>query len=319
MPIFYSDSASFNDMQVTGSTSLSGSENVLTVAGSGSRVFVVSGSKGSLLEVIDIDTNTEVFAVASGSTNLVVVETSKRISLSGSVEITGSLSGQFSIPTASYSITSSYALSTAAAGFPFSGSAQITGSLGVTGSVSVTGSVRANAGFTGSLFGSSSFSTTASFAISSSRAVTSSFAITSSNATTASYAINAAAASSFPYTGSAVITGSLIVTGAFYLDDVRMETSSSIASASVVTVASYATGSYRSGFYTYVISSGSNMRSGQLIGVWTGSTVNYAEVSTTDIGNTATASFAIALSGNNVNLNFSAPGTWTVKTTTNLL
>jgi hypothetical protein len=53
--------------------------------------------------------------------------------------------------------------------------------------------------------------------------------------------------------------------------------------------------------------------------VWSGSTVRYTEVTTTDIGNTATASFAVAISGPNVRLNFTAPGVWTVKSIANLL
>jgi hypothetical protein len=53
--------------------------------------------------------------------------------------------------------------------------------------------------------------------------------------------------------------------------------------------------------------------------VWNGATVRYTEVTTTDIGNTATASFAVALSGANVQLNFTAPGSWTVKNISNLL
>ena len=53
--------------------------------------------------------------------------------------------------------------------------------------------------------------------------------------------------------------------------------------------------------------------------VWSGSTIRYTEVTTTDIGNTATASFAAVLLGGNVRLNFTAPGVWTVKSIANLL
>jgi hypothetical protein len=65
--------------------------------------------------------------------------------------------------------------------------------------------------------------------------------------------------------------------------------------------------------------SASNARAGQIMSVWSGSTVRYTEVTTTDIGNTATASFAVALSGANVNLSITAPGVWTVKSIANLL
>jgi hypothetical protein len=53
--------------------------------------------------------------------------------------------------------------------------------------------------------------------------------------------------------------------------------------------------------------------------VWNSGTVKYTEVTTTDVGNTNTASFAVALSGANVNLSFTAPGVWTVKSIANLL
>jgi hypothetical protein len=53
--------------------------------------------------------------------------------------------------------------------------------------------------------------------------------------------------------------------------------------------------------------------------VWNGSTVRYTEVTTTDIGNTNTASFAVGISGANVNLSLTAPGAWTVKSIANLL
>jgi hypothetical protein len=53
--------------------------------------------------------------------------------------------------------------------------------------------------------------------------------------------------------------------------------------------------------------------------VWNAATVKYTEVTTTDIGNTATASFAVTLSGANAQLSFTAPGVWTVKNISNLL
>ena len=53
--------------------------------------------------------------------------------------------------------------------------------------------------------------------------------------------------------------------------------------------------------------------------VWNGGSVRYTEVTTTDIGNTNTASFAVGISGANVNLSFTAPGVWTVKSIANLL
>jgi len=53
--------------------------------------------------------------------------------------------------------------------------------------------------------------------------------------------------------------------------------------------------------------------------VWSGSTIQYTEVTTNDIGNTNTASFAVTLATGNVRLSFTAPGVWTVKSIANLL
>jgi hypothetical protein len=168
--------------------------------------------------------------------------------------------------------------------------------LNSTGSQVISGSLTATS-FTGSLLGTSSY------------------------ALTASYVANA---SSFPYTGSAVITGSLIVTGSTSVQTLNVGASqfnntSSITVAGTTTISQLATGSYISAFYNYAILSASNARSGQIMSIWSGSSVKYTEVTTTDLGNTATASFAVALSGNNVQLNFTAPGSWTVRSIANLL
>jgi hypothetical protein len=42
-------------------------------------------------------------------------------------------------------------------------------------------------------------------------------------------------------------------------------------------------------------------------------------VTTNDIGNTNTASFAVTLATGNVRLSFTAPGVWTVRSIVNLL
>ncbi len=168
-----------------------------------------------------------------------------------------------------------------------------------TGSQSILGGLTATS-FTGSLQGTSSWA---------------------QNAVTASYVANA---SSFPYTGSAIITGSLTVTGSTNLQVLnigasQLNNTSSATTAGTTTVSSIATGSFTSAFYNYTIASGSNARAGQVMSVWSGGTIRYTEVTTTDIGNTATASFAVALSGANVNLSFTAPDVWTVKSIANLL
>jgi hypothetical protein len=121
------------------------------------------------------------------------------------------------------------------------------------------------------------------------------------------------------FTGSVGITGSLIITGSFDLGIAEFNSTSSTTTAGTTIVSSYATASYNSAFYNYYISSGSNARAGQIMSVWSGSTIQYTEVTTNDIGNTNTASFAVTLATGNVRLSFTAPGAWTVKSIVNLL
>ena len=164
--------------------------------------------------------------------------------------------------------------------------------------VIVTGS---NVILTGSLFGTSSWA---------------------QNSITASYVANAA---SFPYTGTAIISGSLIVTGSIAvtgslsIGNSQFNNTSSITAAGTTTISSLSTGSYISAFYNYAVVSSTNSRAGQIMAIWNGSTIRYTEVVTSDIGSTSTVSFATVLSGNNVNLNVTAPAGWTVRTITNFL
>jgi hypothetical protein len=62
------------------------------------------------------------------------------------------------------------------------------------------------------------------------------------------------------------------------------------------------TGSYNSAFFDYFASSGSNFRAGTVIAGWSGSSVNYTEYATTDVGNTNQLSMSVDLSGSFVRL-----------------
>jgi hypothetical protein len=125
MPIFSTNTASINLLQVTGSSIFSGSSNVLTVLGSGSTIFTISGSDGAIFSINDDSTSSTLFNVSSASINILNVDTSKNVSISGSLIVTGSIIG-----TASFATTASFALNAGGgSGFPFSGSALITGSI----------------------------------------------------------------------------------------------------------------------------------------------------------------------------------------------
>jgi hypothetical protein len=75
------------------------------------------------------------------------------------------------------------------------------------------------------------------------------------------------------------------------------------------------TGSYDGVFVDYTLKSGSNARAGQVMGIWSGSSANYTDNSTTDFGNTAGFAFAVIVSGSNmVVTGSSTTAGWTVKT-----
>jgi hypothetical protein len=133
MPIFYTDTASFNSLSVTGSTVMSASSNATTLQliGSGSAIFSVSGSDGSIFAITDITaSNANIFSVSTGSIDIFTVDQLKRVNISGSLIVTGSIIG-----TASFATTASFALNAGGgggSGFPFAGTALITGSIVLT-------------------------------------------------------------------------------------------------------------------------------------------------------------------------------------------
>jgi len=75
------------------------------------------------------------------------------------------------------------------------------------------------------------------------------------------------------------------------------------------------TASYDSAYFDYNIRSGSVGRAGSIIAMWSGSSVNYSEVSASSFGTTDTFVLGASISGSNMILSGSAPSNgWTVKT-----
>jgi hypothetical protein len=71
---------------------LTGSSQLLTVNGSGSKIFVVSGSSGGLLEIGDISgTDTDLYVIESASIQIFKIDNDKNVSISGSLKVTGSI------------------------------------------------------------------------------------------------------------------------------------------------------------------------------------------------------------------------------------
>jgi len=163
MAIFYTDSSSFNDLKVSGSTIMSASTGiVLQLKSSGSTIFSISGSSGEIFNISDVGTSNSLFSVASSSITIFNIDSTKTISVSGSLIVTGSITGSL-LGTASYATTASYAMNGGGGStFPYNGSAIITGSLLISGSgLTVTGSLNVTQGITGSLQGTASWATNA--------------------------------------------------------------------------------------------------------------------------------------------------------------
>ena len=86
------------------------------------------------------------------------------------------------------------------------------------------------------------------------------------------------------------------------------------------TISTNATGSFTSAFYQYTLASGSNARSGQVMSVWNGASIQFTDITTTDIGTTAAVALTASLSGANVVLSSTLPTSgWTIKTVVNLI
>jgi hypothetical protein len=91
MAIFYTESSSFNDLKVTGSIFISASRGIaLQIRSSGSTIFSISGSGGEIFNISDVGSSTSLFTVSSGSINILNVNNTKAVSVSGSLQVTGS-------------------------------------------------------------------------------------------------------------------------------------------------------------------------------------------------------------------------------------
>jgi hypothetical protein len=81
------------------------------------------------------------------------------------------------------------------------------------------------------------------------------------------------------------------------------------------TIFSVPTSSYDSLFCDYIVRSGSNARAGQIAAVYSGSSVNFFENTTTDFGSTSGVNFTVIISGGNLVLTGStSTNSWTIKT-----
>jgi len=81
------------------------------------------------------------------------------------------------------------------------------------------------------------------------------------------------------------------------------------------TIYAFPTASYDGAFIDYTARSGSNARAGQIMGIWSGSAVNFTETTTTDFGSTSGLTFGMSISASSMIVSASAATAgWIVKT-----
>ncbi len=235
MSIFYVDSASFGDVQITGSVNITGSlfgtasyanqslssslaqtasyvlnavssSFVTTSSYSVTSSYAIAANNASAVDVYVFGSNVDSYLLMSNVAGTTGVSVGGDADLRYNASTNKLTVGNISATTLTGSLqgTASWAENTISSSFALTASYvanassfPFTGSAIISGSLTVTGSSNLPS-ITGSLLGTASYANQA---------------LSSSFATTASYALNAAAASSFPYTGSAIISGSLSVIG----------------------------------------------------------------------------------------------------------
>ena len=199
-----------------------------------------------------------------------------------------------------------------------------------------TGVAIANfSGISGSInIATSSFATTASFAsfalnaTSASHAVTASYllgqsptssyaltasyvelslaAVSASYALTSSYAVNATTAS---YGNNFIVGNTLTIDQT--LTDYHTVPSSIVGSNNMFNLA---TGSYSSAFFKYTVANGANARTGEVMAVWNGGSIQFTDNSTVDIGDTSGVVADAAIATNSIQFNITtATSGWKLK------
>jgi hypothetical protein len=200
--------------------------------------------------------------------------------------------------------------------FPYTGSAIITGSLIVTGSVAVTQNITGSRMLLSSSNGTTSGSTLTLYGSGSAQPVFTVqgsqgelFTITDSLSGSL-FAVNDI--SGLPilevFSDNTTLMGS-------YLDPMLITTVKvTQTNSGSFTVYSLPTASYDTAFFEYSVKSGSNARAGTIMAIQAGTTVNFTETTTTDIGNTSAVSFIVVVTGSNFALTgSSSTGLWTTK------
>lgn len=110
------------------------------------------------------------------------------------------------------------------------------------------------------------------------------------------------------------LTGDYLISGSLTIDGGKLDSSVVSNVTAATTIYSIPVASYDGAFFDYVVKNGSNLRAGTIMAAWSGSSVTYAETTTTDLGTTSALVMSMDVSGSNARLRATpASGTWTVK------
>ena len=229
----------------------------------------------------------------TGSEGNIVIDSSgsatiaRNLIVSGTLFLANPLSG--SVVTSSYSISSSYAVNALSSSYALTASYALNGgSGGGGGSFIATGSISASVN-TG----------TASFTIISG---STNLFFVSSSGNTGIGTVNPLVL--LHVNGDTILSGSVF----------SSRQSGSLAVGSTL-LYSISTSSYTAGFFDYYVLSGSNGRAGTVMSIWSGSSIQYTDNSTPDMGDTSNFAFSMSLASSNAQLFASASSNnWTVKT-----
>jgi hypothetical protein len=277
--------------------------------------FTVAGTLTAQTLVVQTITSSTDFVTGSTRFGTLLSNTHQftgSVSITGSLNvtgagITGSLFGTASWAsnaiTASNALTASFVQNAVSASFAISASQAVTASYvlnAISASFANTASYVLNAVSASYVLNavSSSFATTASYIL---NAVSASFATSASqaqNAVSASFATSASFTATSSYSNNFTVANQLIIDAT--LTDYATVASSIVGSNNMFT---QATGSYTSAFFKYTVSSGSNTRAGEVVGAWNGSTVQYYDNSTVDVGNTTAVTSSVSIVSGNVQFN----------------
>jgi len=227
----------------------------------------------------------------------------------------GTASWANNVVSASYALTASYVAN--ASSFPYTGSALITGSLGVTGSVSITQNITGSRMLLSSSNGTISGSTLTVYGSGSSNPV---FTIQGSQGELFSVtdSLSGSLFSVNDISGLPILevfSDNRVLIGDFQAPALFTTKKVTTTAASFVVYNGLPTASYDGAWFEYMARSGSNARAGSIMAIWSGSSINYTETTTTDFGTTADLAFRVIITGSNMALTGSSTNTgWSIKT-----